>query len=342
MNDKTPRRCLALYSGGLDSLLAIRLMEDQGIEVIPLFFCSPFFGFGALRDPDTFTAVHRERYGLNILIVDYTEDMTSIIKAPRHGFGKHLNPCIDCKIGMLRRSNALLETLHASFVITGEVLGQRPMSQRGHVMRAIEKESGLEDILLRPLCARNMVETLPERLGIVDRGALWDIRGRGRKIQIEKALAYGITEDLIPTPAGGCLLTQEQISKKVRRTYERFSPVLPLKEDLVLDVVGRKFILDEVTVLVVGRDDEENKVLSSFIASGNTFMKIADVPGPLCVLRGDAKEANLMIAAGICLRYGKARGINGQTALYGSDPECMDKTVQAHLLNEEYCKSMQD
>ncbi|HWR67496.1 MAG TPA: hypothetical protein VN416_00610, partial [Desulfomonilia bacterium] len=147
---------------------------------------------------------------------------------------------------------------------------------------------------------------------------------------------------LIPTPAGGCLLTQEQISKKVRRTYERFSPGLPLKEDLVLDVVGRKFILDEVTVLVVGRDDEENKVLSSFIASGNTFMKIADVPGPLCVLRGDAKEANLMIAAGICLRYGKARGINGQTALYGSDPECMDKTVQAHLFSEEYCKSMQD
>lgn len=347
-NDHTPmemkrdKRCLALYSGGLDSILAIKVLAEQGIEAIPLYFCTPFFGLDALIAPEPFMERQREWYGLNVHVLDYTDDMIAILKAPRHGYGKHMNPCIDCKIGMLKRARSLLSTMQASFVVTGEVIGQRPMSQRRPIMRAIEKESGLEDILLRPLCARNLPETLPERLGIVDRGRLWDLSGRGRKIQIERARAYGITGDMIPTPAGGCLLTDVQISQRVRKTYGRCSPGLPARADLLLDVVGRRFALDEGAVLIVGRNDGENQVLATFVHPGNVFVRIADVPGPLCVMRGSAARRNIETAAGICLRYGKARGVPGRTAVFGADPLCPADTVEAPVLMDEECRSLQD
>ncbi|OQC23360.1 MAG: hypothetical protein BWX71_02089 [Deltaproteobacteria bacterium ADurb.Bin072] len=342
MTDTNERRCLALYSGGLDSILAIRILQGQGVEVIPLYFCTPFFGFDALRDPEAFKHDHRARHGLDIRIVDYTEDLISILKAPRHGFGRHMNPCIDCKIGMLKRARSLLETMHATFVITGEVVGQRPMSQRRSIMRAIERQSGLEGILLRPLCARKLPETLPERLGVVERNALWDISGRGRKKQIERALDYGMDEDTIPTPAGGCLLTDEQISRKVRGTFDRCSPGLPGKADLLMDIMGRKYLLDDSTVLVVARDDGENQVISTFTDPGNVFLKMVDVSGPLCVIRGKVSDENLRTAAGVCLRYGKARGVPGHAAEYGADPADMTESIEAPVLTEEYCRTLQD
>lgn len=342
MNEKYPRRCLALYSGGLDSILAIRIMEDQGVDVIPLYFCSPFFGFDALRDPETFVETHRRMYGLNIRVVDYTDDIIGILKDPRHGFGRNLNPCIDCRIGMLRRARSLLGSMQASFVITGEIVGQRPMSQQKHVMHIIEKESGLEDILLRPLCARNLPETLPERQGIVHRAGLWNLSGRGRKVQIERALAHGITAERIPTPGGGCLLTEAQIAHRVEKSYRRCSPELPLKADLMLDIMGRRFSLDDSTVLMVARNDAENQVISTFCHPGNVFMKIDEVPGPLCILRGNISEENLTAAAGICLRYGKAKGESGRRAMYGMDVMNLDKVINAPVFSEEYCRTMQD
>jgi tRNA-uridine 2-sulfurtransferase len=336
------RRCIALYSGGLDSILAIKLMDELDIEVIPLFFCTPFFGFEALRDPETFKKIHNERYGIDFQVIDYTDDIIHIVNDPPHGYGKHLNPCIDCKIGMLRKAKALLTNMDASFVITGEVLGQRPMSQRWHTMKTIEKESGLEDILLRPLCAQHLPVTLPERLGVVRREGLWDLSGRGRKAQIERALAYGIAEEHLPTPAGGCLLTDENISLKIRRTFTRFKPVLPQSADLILDIVGRKFALDTEAMLVVGRDEAENELMSTFVYPGNIFMKINEVPGPLCILRGKITDKNLILAAGICLRYGKAKGTAEQVAVYGPDPNKMDLSIRAPIVSDEYCKSFQD
>ena len=336
------KRCIALYSGGLDSILAIKVMQEQGIEVVPIFFCTPFFGSDALKDPETFQRVHARRYGIHVRVIDYTEDMIQIVSGPRHGFGRHLNPCIDCKIGMLRRAKQLLETLNASFVITGEVLGQRPMSQRRQTMRAIEKESGLEDILLRPLCARNIEETLPERLGIVKRDALWDLQGRGRKIQIERALSYGIGEEDIPTPAGGCLLTDEQIARKIRKTFDRCAPSLPERVDVMLDVVGRKFVFEDSTVLVVARDETESNLVSTMGHPGNVFLKTFDVPGPLCIMRGRCTSENLKRAAGICLRYGKSRGSTGHVAAYGEDSCNLDRTVESPVFSVEYCRTFQD
>jgi tRNA-uridine 2-sulfurtransferase len=336
------KRCIALYSGGLDSILAIKIMQDQGIEVIPLYFCTPFFGFDAMRNPDDFAKNHQEKFKINPQIIDYTDDMIEILSNPRHGFGKHLNPCIDCKIGMLKRAQKLLECMDASFVITGEVLMQRPMSQRRQVMRNIEKESGLNDLLLRPLCAINLEETMPERLGTVNREQLWNLSGRGRKPQMDRAVAYGITKEDIPSPAGGCLLTYEQIAKKVKYTFDKHAPKLPARPDIMLDVIGRKFVFDDSTVLIVSRDEKENAILSSMKYQANTFLMIKDVPGPLCIVRGGLTQENLSLSAGICLRYGKAKGNSGHTAIYGNDPDAMVKTMDAPVFSEEFCKTFQD
>ncbi len=338
----TKRRCIALYSGGLDSILAIKTVEAQGIEVIPLYFCSPYFGLDALLDPQAFREEHERRFGVSPRVLDYTDDLAQIIANPPHGFGKHLNPCIDCKIGMLRRARSLLDSLGASFVVTGEVVGQRPMSQRRQIMRLIEKESGLEGILLRPLCARVLPETVPEREGEVDRNALGAVKGRGRKEQLSMAGVFGIAEDDIPSPAGGCLLTDEQISRKVRRTFERKAPAIPTLGDLLLDIAGRRFHLGADTVLVVGRNDAENRLMERFIHPGNVFLRIENVPGPLCILRGKVDRDTLALASGVCLRYGKARGEPGRVAVYGTRPDVLEHRMPAPVMDDDACRSLQD
>ena len=172
------------------------------------------------------------------------------------------------------------------------------MSQRKQTMRIIEKESGLSDILLRPLCARNLEETLPERIGLVRRDELWDLKGRGRKVQIERALAYGIKEEDIPTPAGGCLLTDEQISMKVRHTFDRHSPSLPDVADIVLDIVGRKFALSDATVLVVSRNERENNILSMMRHSGTYFLRSLMLRGPCALPEVKLREKSLRLQPG--------------------------------------------
>jgi tRNA-uridine 2-sulfurtransferase len=335
------KRCISLYSGGLDSILVVKMLQEQGVEVIPIHFCTPFFGFQALRDPAPVKAFHRERYGVDIHPADFTPEMIEILSNPRHGFGKHLNPCVDCKIGMIKKAASLLRTYDASFVATGEVLGQRPMSQRRDTMNVIIKETGCRDILLRPLCARLMTPTLPEREGVVDRELLGGISGRGRKDQLALARKYGINPDNIPTPAGGCLLTYEATAARVRMTFERFKPGLPTSDDILLDVVGRKFILDARTVLVVSRDGNETDLVATMARPGNVFLKIEDIPGPLCIIRGDVSEENLRNAASICLRYTRARGTEGHKALFGPDPLGLVNMLPVPLLSDDRCKSFQ-
>lgn len=335
-------RCIALYSGGLDSILAIKMIESQGIEVVPLYFCTPYFGLDALLDPETFAERHWRDYGIRPRVVDYTGDFIRILAGPVHGFGKHMNPCIDCKIGMLKRAGSLRGELGASFVITGEVVGQRPMSQRRQIMRMIERESTLEDVLLRPLCARLLPETAPERDGLVDRDLLGAIKGRGRKVQMELAQDFGIGGGKIPSPAGGCLLTDEQIARKVRLTFGRKAPALPSREDLFLDVVGRRFFLGPDTVLVVGRNEAENRLMARLAFVGNVFLRIKDIPGPLCILRGTAGPGVLALASGICLRYCKARGERGHVAVYGPHPDRMDNEIEVPVVDDDRCRSLQD
>ncbi|MEN6473469.1 MAG: hypothetical protein ABFD81_05595 [Syntrophaceae bacterium] len=333
-----PRRCLALYSGGLDSILIIKLIASQDIEVIPLYFATPFFGSMALLEPQKFIEGHLKRYGVRPHIIDYTSDFIEILSRPRHGYGKHFNPCIDCKIGMLGRARSLLSEMQAAFVITGEVLGQRPMSQRRDAMNVIERDAGLKGLLIRPLCAQHMQPSEPERLGLVNREALLNISGRGRTIQENLAHQFGLTE--IPNPAGGCLLTYAQSAYKVRHTFKRFAPDLPEAADLWLDVFGRKFMLDQRTALVVARNEHECDLLALLNLPGNVFLRLFNEPGPLCILRGDANPANLKLAAGICLRYSKARGRSAVKAAWGWTPSAMDNSMEAPILSEDMIRGL--
>lgn len=330
---RPPRRCLALYSGGLDSILSIKLIAGMGIEVIPLYFATPFFGSQALLEPHTFTATHLKRYGVRPHIVDYTSDFITLLAKPRYGYGKHFNPCIDCKIGMLKHARTLLSEMQAAFVITGEVLGQRPMSQRRDAMNVIERDAGLKGLLIRPLCARHMPLSEPERNGMVKREDLLGIAGRGRTIQEHLARRFGLTD--IPNPAGGCMLTYAQSAHKVRHTFARFSPHLPAAADLWLDVFGRKFMLDEHTALVVARNEHECEVMALLKHTGNIFLRIADHSGPMCILRGDASQTNIELAAGICLHYSKARGSSTGKAIWGESPLSMERRVDAPLLSAD-------
>jgi tRNA-uridine 2-sulfurtransferase len=333
------KRCLALYSGGLDSLICVRFVRDLGIEVIPFYFATPFFGFNALLFPAEFKEKHFSKFGIMPEIIDYTDDFIKILAAPKHGYGKHMNPCIDCKIGMLRKAKELLKDYSASFIITGEVLGQRPMSQRKDAMNVIERDSGLKGLLVRPLCARNMPPSVPENEGIIKKEDLLDITGRGRKRQEKLAVSYGILKEDIPSPAGGCLLTYVQIAEKVRQTIDRFSPGIPARADLVMDVIGRKFILDCDTVMIVPRDEHENMVAETLKFPGNVFVKIDNIPGPTGVIRGNIITGNLELAASVCLRYTKARGIKGNSASWGESPGNMHKSIDVPIIDESLIKT---
>ncbi|HEY9162895.1 MAG TPA: hypothetical protein VIS94_17610 [Desulfomonilia bacterium] len=328
------RRCLALYSGGLDSIICVRLINDLGIEVVPLYFATPFFGFSALLAPSEFKQKHSSRFGVMPEIIDYTENFIKILASPEHGYGKHMNPCIDCKIGMLKMAGGLMDEYSASFVITGEVLGQRPMSQRKDAMNVIERDSGLKGLLVRPLCARHMPESIPEKEGIINKEDMLDITGRGRRKQEAIALSYGVLKENIPSPAGGCLLTYAQIADKVRRTLERFSPEIPSGADFAMDVIGRKFILDSDTVMIVPRDEQENLLAEKLKFPGNVFVKIDNVPGPTGVIRGTVNTVNLEMAASICLRYTKARGTGGNTASWGKSPETLKNHISADIIDD--------
>ncbi|MDH3349691.1 MAG: thiamine biosynthesis protein, partial [Desulfobulbaceae bacterium] len=205
MTKSKKTKALGLFSGGLDSMLACRTIMEQGIQVIGLKFITPFFDDHLREQEEQYRAEVYEKYGIDVRLVDLSEGYLELLRNPAHGFGKNFNPCIDCKILMISTAKKLMAEYGASFMITGEVLGQRPMSQRRDALRVIERDSETDDILLRPLCAKLMKETKAEREGLVDREKLHSLSGRSRKGQKELAASLGITD--YPNAAGGCLLT---------------------------------------------------------------------------------------------------------------------------------------
>ena len=223
-------RVLAMVSGGLDSILAAKLIKDQGIEVIGVCFKSHFF--------DEQNAIKMtEQIGIPLKVVDFSEEHFSMVKHPKHGYGKNMNPCIDCHSLMLNYTGKLLEDLNADFIITGEVLNQRPMSQTRSSLDIVKKESGFSDKILRPLCAKNLPPTEMEVKGLVDREKLLDISGRSRKIQMELADKWGIKD--YPSPAGGCKLTEPNYSKRLRELLNHNDN--PSNRELELLKYGRHF-----------------------------------------------------------------------------------------------------
>ena len=276
-----PVSALALFSGGLDSILAARLLVEQGIEVQCIHFTSPFFG-------EVASIPYWERtFGLQVSAVDLSEEFVRMMRqGPPNGFGKVLNPCVDCKIMMIRRARDLMEARGASFVISGEVLGQRPMSQRRDTLNLIRKEAGADAWLLRPLSALHLAPTPMEEQGLVDRERLRGFSGRGRKDQLALAEQFGLAD--IPTPAGGCRLTE-------RENARRYWPLLNNPEagahDFHLANVGRQVwsVGTPVPVwLSVGRNMDDNERLLALARPDDVLFKIAELPGPIALARHGA------------------------------------------------------
>lgn len=290
-------RALALLSGGLDSILAAAMIKEQGIDVVGLVFETPFFSSEAAKK-----AV--EQLDIELKVVDMTDDYLKMLPNPKYGHGANMNPCIDCHAMMLRKAGALLEEMGADFLITGEVLGERPMSQSSRGLSLVESYSGVGDKILRPLSAQLLEPTAMEEEGIVDRSRLGRISGRSRKMQMALAEKYGIQE--YPTPAGGCLLTDPGYSKRLRELMQHEGEYQP--DNMQLLKIGRHLRMPSGTRTVIGRNKDENKMLREAAGENDLTMHVRDYPGPVTLLRGsNITEEDILLAAGMTVRYSDAR-----------------------------------
>jgi hypothetical protein len=316
-------------SGGLDGILATRIVMDQGVEVIALHFVSPFFGYES--EGEDFVRRMREKYGIRVETHDVSRKYMEMLKSPAHGYGKQFNPCVDCKILMVKEAVGMMEDYGARFIVSGEVVGQRPMSQRRDAMRIIERDSGAERILLRPLSAKLLPPTVAEEEGWVDRDALFDFSGRTRKPQMSLAERYGIID--YPTPAGGCCLTDPVIAKRIKRLYElKGNPepadIPPLRE-------GRPFYLGDGVILTVGRDEKENERIERIATEGDIFIRLVSIPGPLGMLRGENGAQKIALAMAIVARYSRARDEKAVDVGAGPTPHSFDRVSTVTPASDE-------
>jgi len=278
-------KALLLFSGGLDSILAAKILEEQNIDITALIFRSCFFDSG--KAEKTAKELHFKRKNVN-----FSEDHIRAVKSPFFGYGKGLNPCIDCRIMMLKKAGEIMEKGKYDFVATGEVLGQRPMSQNRKSLEIIEEKSLLKGFLLRPLSAKLLKETVPEKLKQVCREKLLSIQGKSRKNQFNLAKKYRLKH--YPNPAGGCLLTDPEFSKRMKRmkaVCENFN-----ENDVFLMKTGRHFYCGK-SLIVVGRDEKENRKIKKTAEKGDILVEMKKIKGPLTLVRfyGEKNEAERKI-----------------------------------------------
>ena len=290
------RKCVALISGGLDSTLAAKLMLEQGIEVHGLYLA---MSWGCCEKEKAVASA--QQLGIPMMILSVGDAYLDVIRRPKYGYGTGMNPCIDCRIYMFRIAKRYMEELGAGFVITGEVLGQRPMSQMRRPLSVIEAESGLEGLLLRPLSAQLLESTLPELLGVVDRDRLLRIAGRSRQEQMALAATGGMTE--YSTPAGGCLLTDEHFAKKARDLFQR--EARPTTKDMELLTIGRHFRIGPTTKIILGRNELENLLLEGHADQGYTCMR-PKFAGPAALIAGEWTDEGRRVAVSLILQHTKA------------------------------------
>ncbi|MEO0091324.1 MAG: asparagine synthase-related protein [candidate division WOR-3 bacterium] len=301
---------IGLLSGGLDSILAVYLVKALNIKVIAVCFVSPFF------DNSNHVRAIAQELNLELKIIRLGDEYINLIKHPKFGYGKNLNPCIDCHIYMLKKSKELMESIGADFVFTGEVLGERPMSQNRQALKIIETEASLTGRLLRPLSAQLLEPTILETQGRIDRSRLLSIQGRSRKPQLALAQQYNIKK--FPQPAGGCLLTDSQFSRRLQDAFRHNEDSLT---DIELLKIGRHFRIqsnkDEQLPplkIIVGRDEKENEKLLQLKMPSDLILQPIDVPGPVVLIRNPSpindisNEKILSLAAGICARYSDNQG----------------------------------
>jgi tRNA-specific 2-thiouridylase len=293
-------KALLLFSGGLDSILAVRILMEQGIEVVPVYFKSYFFG------PEIAEKSAKEN-GLKLRIEDISKEHLEIVKKPKFGWGASMNPCLDCHILMLKKAKEIMEKEKFDFVATGEVLGERPFSQTKNALLIVERESSLKGYLLRPLSAKLLEPTIPEKKGLVKREKLFDIQRRSRKRQIELAKKFKIK--WYPQPSGGCILTDLEFGKKLRDLLEKYPEFDG--NDIETLKLGRHFGEGKVKI-IVGRNHEENLKLEKLKRKGDFIVKIENYPGPTVLIRPYEEKASKEIfkkAKDLIIKYSKkARG----------------------------------
>jgi tRNA-specific 2-thiouridylase len=313
-------KALALLSGGLDSILATKLMVEQGIDVVAFNVTSPFClckkgGCGAVEAA--------KQLDVKLKVVYAGLEYLKIVRKPKHGYGRNMNPCIDCRIFLLKKAKKIAKELGASFIFTGEVLDERPMSQHYPAMKIIEEEAGLKGKILRPLSARLLPETEIEKKGLVDRAKLLEIRGMSRKPQIKLAAEFNIKD--YPCPAGGCLLTDKEFANKMRDLFgHRKRCGLA---DVNLLKLGRHFRLGQ-NKIVVGRNEVENKALAAGKARNDYFFEVSVIAGPITILQGGKTRKAVATAAALTAFYSDAK-TDKVTVNFGR--ERLDKSISVQV-----------
>ncbi len=321
-------KVVILVSGGIDSLLALYWCKRQGYNCHPVHFRHPFtplkstlhFGerhIASHQNGPSFDRVSSEKVvkpiSINIEGIKYIDlgmKFIEIIKSPQYGYGKHMNPCIDCRILMLKEAKIYGDSIGAAFIVTGEVLGQRPMTQFLRTLLMIDKASGLEGMVLRPLSGKLLLKTEMEKAGLVERSQLLAIQGRSRKSQLRLATEFGI--DTYLPPAGGCLLTDKNFAARLREEL-KYNRDVTLR-DLELLKVGRHFRFDDKAKLIVGRDSEENKIISDLARKDEILLEVSDFGSPVSLLIG--KRTFLEEAARLTKRYSDGKNESRVKVIY--------------------------
>ena len=321
--NKEKKKVVALLSGGLDSQLAVQMMQKQGFEVSAVAIKTPFCDFDCGRGCGFEIRERADTLGINLKTVYLGDEYIEMLKNPKHGFGSGMNPCIDCRAMMFDAAKKQMEEIGAEFIISGEVLGQRPMSQHGPALRTIEKESNLEGIIVRPLSGALLPKTEPEKNGLIKRENLGMIRGRSRKPQLELAKKFGIEDP--PNAGGGCLLTDPAFSLRAKDLFEHKET--PTINDIDLLKVGRHFRFDQKIKFVVGRKKEENEIIKSLALTNDILFEARDHMGPISILRGDSLDRFEKFAAEITLRYSDAQKNEQSVVIIKKDNKNSDLLV---------------
>ena len=299
---KRQHKAVGLLSGGLDSAIACRLIQEQGIEVHVVHIEMPWGCGKPLR-------VRKlcETLGVSLKVIPLADDYLQVLKKPKHGFGSAHNPCVDCHIYMVKKAADYMKEIGADFIFTGEVVGQRPMSQRRVCLDWVENDAGVPGQLLRPLSAQLLPPTVPEDKGIVERSKLFGISGRSRKVQYELVEKMGLQG--FGAPGGGCLLTEKHFGRRMKDVLEHGCETIEATAVLGL---GRYFRINDTTFILLGRDDDENEKLIAYALPDDHLLRPVLFPGPLALVRGEAvSDKDLEIAAGLIQYFSKLRGEPG-------------------------------
>ncbi len=327
------KKVVALLSGGLDSRLAVKMMQKQGFDVTAVAIKTPFCDFDCGRGCGFEIRETADMLDVDLKTVYLGDDYIEMLKHPKHGFGSGMNPCIDCRAMMFKAGKKVMEDIGAEFIISGEVLGQRPMSQHGPALRTIEKESGLEGKIVRPLSGALLPKTEPEERGIIRREDLGMIRGRSRKEQLKLAHEFGFENP--PNAGGGCLLTDPKFAIRAKDLFSHTET--PTTNDIDLLKIGRHFRFDAKTKLIVGRNKDENEMLKALALDGDVLLETKDHMGPVSLLRGEDSSSSMKLASDITFRYSDApKDIAGTVIIQKND--ALSEISAGNIAEPEYLK----